>query len=64
MTRRLTLEHSESRSESIRNRLELLFDDPPFRNISGPTVQPTLRAVVQIPRVDEPATLGATENDV
>ena len=64
MTRRLTIERSESRSETIRTRLDLSFDDPPFTDISGPTVQPNSRAVVQVPRVDAPATLGETENDV
>lgn len=59
MTQRLTLEHPVSRSETIRTGLDLLLDDPPV----GPTAQPSWHAVVQVPGVSQPATLGAAEND-
>ena len=61
---RLALEHSVSRSETVRTRLELLFDDQLVKNISGSTVPPPSRAVIRVPRVDEPVRRGATENNV
>ena len=63
MTRRLIIEHSQSRSETIRTRLELSLDDRPVTNISPATGSPVPRVGIQVPRPDASATLGETEND-
>ena len=60
--RRLTVEYSESRSQTLRARLELSLDCPPIRDQSGPTVPPAVLAVVQYPQ-DAPTFLAETEND-
>ena len=49
MTRRLTVEYTESRSQTVLARLELSVDDPPVRDPGGPAVRPVARAVVHYP---------------
>lgn len=61
MTRRFTIEHSESRSETIRTRLDLSLDDPPFRYDSAPTAHPNSRAAVQVLQRQGSATPSETE---
>ena len=62
MTRRLTVEYSEIRSQTVKARLELSLDGPPVRDPSGPMAQPAARAVVHYPQ-DAPSSLAETEND-
>ena len=62
MRRRLTVEYSESRSQTLRAWLELSLDCPPARDPSGPTAQPAVRAVVHPPQ-DAPTFLADAEND-
>ena len=63
MTGRLIIEQTHIRSETIRTRLQLLLDEPPFRIVNHPTVQPASRAVIRVPRLDSSVRLGETEND-
>lgn len=62
MTRRFTVEYTESHSQTVQARLELSVDDPPARNPGGPTVQPVARAVVHYPQ-GAPSSLAETEDD-
>lgn len=62
MRRRLTVEYTESRSQTVQARLELSLDDPPVRVPSGPTVQPVARAVVHYQQ-GAPSSLAETEDD-
>ncbi len=62
MRRRLTVEYSESRSQTVRTRLELSLDGPPVRDPSGPPVQPAAGAVGRYPH-DAPGSVAETEND-
>ena len=61
MTRRLTVEYTESRSQTVRARLELSVDDPPVRNPGGPTVRPATQAVMRYPQ-GAPSSLAETED--
>ena len=61
MRRRLTVEYTESRSQTVQARLELSLDDPSVRDPSGPTVQPAARAVVHYPQ-GAPGSLAETED--
>ena len=63
MARRLTINHSISRSETIRTRLDLFLDDPPFGNITRPPAQPTSGVATRVPPPDVSTTLSKTEND-
>ena len=60
MTQRLIIEYSESRSETIRTRLDLVLDDPPS---SGRTTVQHSRGGLPVPRLEASATLSETEND-
>ena len=62
MTRRFTVEYTESHSQTVQARLELSVDDPPVRNPGGPTVRPVARAVVRYPE-GAPSSLAETEDD-
>ena len=62
MRRRVTVEYSESRSQTVRTRLELSLEGPPVNEPSGPTVQPAAHAVVHYPQ-DAPSLLAETESD-
>ena len=62
MRRRLTVEYSESRLQTVQARLERSVDDPPVRNPGDPTVQPVARAVVRYPQ-GAPSSLAETEDD-
>ena len=62
MRRRLTVEYSEIRSQTVRARLELSIDGPPVRDPGGPTVQPGASAVVHYPQ-DAPGSLAEAESD-
>ena len=63
MTRRLTISHSLSRSETIRTRLDLFLDDAPFGNIIRPPAQPTSGVATRVPPPDASTTLSKTESD-
>ena len=63
MTRRIAIDYSLSRSETIRNRLELLLDDPPLHDINCPPAQSASPVVHRVPRLHAPTTLRKTEND-
>lgn len=62
MRRRLTVEYSEIRSQTVRARLELSLDGPPVTDRGGPTAQPAASAVVHYPQ-DAPSFLARAEND-
>ena len=62
MRRRLTVEYSEIRSQTVRARLELSLDGPPAKDPGGPTVQPVASAVVHYPQ-DAPSSFAEAEND-
>ena len=62
MRRRLTVEYTESRSQTVQARLEMSLDDPPVRDPSGQNVQLVARAVVHYPQ-GAPSSLAETEDD-
>lgn len=62
MRRRLTVEYSESRLQTVQARLELSLDDLPVRDPSGPTVRPAARAVAHYLQ-GAPGSLAETEDD-
>ena len=63
MTRRLALDYSVTRSETIRTRLELLLEDPPRHGSNCPPTQPVSPVVVRVPRLPASNALDSTEND-
>ncbi len=61
MTRRLIIEQTEIRSETLQTRFDLLIDDPP--SDSGTTAPPVARRAMPVPGFDAPASLGETEHN-
>lgn len=68
MTRRLTVQDTEIRSQTVttrrdvRARLDLPLDGPPCRNPGGPTEPPAARTVAPH-RQGAPASIAETENN-
>lgn len=61
MTRRLIIEQTEIRSETLRTRFELSIDDPP--SDSCPTAPPVAPRALPVPGLHASPRLGETEHD-
>ena len=60
MTRRLIIERTEIRSETLRTRFDLLVDDPP--SDCRTAVRPVAPRAIPVPGVDWSAILGEAEH--